>query len=53
LVALAARLFALSAFDKTLIRRAMAAAGVAASVSKSGDIRERLDAVRTGVTVSP
>jgi DNA-binding NarL/FixJ family response regulator len=52
-VAPAARLVALSAFDKTLIRRAMTAAGVAAYVSKSGDIREPLDAIRTGVTLSP
>ncbi|MFI5286579.1 MAG: response regulator transcription factor [Candidatus Dormibacteria bacterium] len=42
------RLVAFSAFDKTLIRRAMTAAGVSAYVSKSGDIRELLDAIRAG-----
>lgn|ERR1035441_737840 len=48
-VAPAARLIAFSAFDTTLIRRAMTAAGVSAYVSKSGDIRELLDAIRAGV----
>jgi DNA-binding NarL/FixJ family response regulator len=43
-----ARLIAFSAFDKMLIRRAMTAAGVSAYVSKSGDIRELLDAIRAG-----
>jgi DNA-binding NarL/FixJ family response regulator len=52
-VAPAARLVAFSGFDTTLIRRAMTAAGVSASVSKSGDIRELLDAIRAGVTASP
>lgn len=47
-VAPAARLVAFSAFDKTLIRRAMTAAGVSAYVSKSGDVRELLDAIRAG-----
>ena len=49
-VAPGARLIAFSAFDTTLIRRAMTAAGVSASVSKSGDMRELLDAMRAGVT---
>lgn len=40
MVAPAARLVAYSAFDATLIRRAMTAAAVSAFVSKSGDIRE-------------
>ena len=44
----AARLIAFSAFDKMLIRKAMTAAGVSAYVSKSGDIRELLDAIRAG-----
>jgi hypothetical protein len=39
-VAPVARLVAFSAFDKTLIRRAMTAVGVSAYISKSGDIRE-------------
>jgi DNA-binding NarL/FixJ family response regulator len=43
-----ARLIAFSAFDKMLIRRSMTAAGVSAYVSKSGDIRELLDAIRAG-----
>jgi DNA-binding NarL/FixJ family response regulator len=43
-----ARLIAFSAFDKMLIRKAMTAAGVSAYVSKSGDIRELLVAVRAG-----
>jgi DNA-binding NarL/FixJ family response regulator len=43
-----ARLIAFSAFDKMLIRKAMTAAGVSAYVSKSGDIRELLDAIRAG-----
>jgi DNA-binding NarL/FixJ family response regulator len=47
-VAPAARLIAFSAFDKTLIRRAMTVAGVSAYISKSGDIRELLDAIRVG-----
>lgn len=47
-VAPATRLVAFSAFDKTLIRRAMTAAGVSAYVSKSGDVRELLDAIRAG-----
>ena len=49
-VAPSARLIAFSAFDKTLIRRAMTAAGVSAHVSKSGDIGELLDALRAGVS---
>jgi DNA-binding NarL/FixJ family response regulator len=52
-VAPGARLIAFSAFDTTLIRRAMTAAGVSAYVSKSGDIRELLDAIRAGVTSTP
>ena len=52
MVAPAVRLVAFSAFDKTLIRRAMAAAGVSAYVSKSGDIRELLDAIRAGRDVN-
>ena len=47
-VAPAARLIAFSAFDKTLIRKAMTVAGVSAYISKSGDIRELLDAIRVG-----
>jgi len=47
-VAPGARLVAFSAFDKTLIRRAMNVAGVSAYVSKSGDIRELLREVRAG-----
>ncbi|MFZ0180206.1 MAG: response regulator transcription factor [Candidatus Dormiibacterota bacterium] len=47
-VAPGARLIAFSAFDKTLIRRAMTVAGVSAYISKSGDIRELLDAIRVG-----
>jgi|SRR5580700_7451761 DNA-binding NarL/FixJ family response regulator len=47
-VAPGARLIAFSAFDKMLIRRSMTAAGVSAYVSKSGDIRELLDAIRAG-----
>jgi DNA-binding NarL/FixJ family response regulator len=47
-VAPGARLVAFSAFDKTLIRRAMTAAGVSAYVSKSGDIRDLLQAIRAG-----
>jgi len=43
-----ARLIAFSAFDKMLIRRAMTVAGVSAYVSKSGDIRELLAAIRAG-----
>jgi DNA-binding NarL/FixJ family response regulator len=43
-----ARLVAFSAFDKTLIRKAMIVAGVSAYISKSGDIRELLDAMRAG-----
>jgi DNA-binding NarL/FixJ family response regulator len=43
-----ARLVAFSAFDKTLIRKAMTVAGVSAYISKSGDIRELLDAMRAG-----
>jgi DNA-binding NarL/FixJ family response regulator len=49
-VAPGARLVAFSAFATTLIRRAMTAAGVCAYVSKSGDVRELLDAIRAGVT---
>jgi DNA-binding NarL/FixJ family response regulator len=49
-VAPGARLIAFSAFDTTLIRRAMTAAGVSVYVSKSGDVRELLDAIRAGVT---
>jgi DNA-binding NarL/FixJ family response regulator len=47
-VAPGARLIAFSAFDKMLIRRAMTAAGVSAYVSKSGDVRELLGAIRAG-----
>ena len=47
-VAPATRLVAFSAFDKLLIRRAMAVAGVSAYVSKSGDIRDLLKAIRAG-----
>jgi DNA-binding NarL/FixJ family response regulator len=47
-IAPGARLIAFSAFDKMLIRRAMTAAGVSAYVSKSGDIRELLVAIRAG-----
>ncbi|MGA8416175.1 MAG: response regulator transcription factor [Candidatus Dormiibacterota bacterium] len=47
-VAPGARLIAFSAFDKALIRRAMTVAGVSAYISKSGDIRELLDAIRVG-----
>ena len=47
-VAPAARLVAFSAFDKTLICKAMTVAGVSAYISKSGDIRELLDAIRVG-----
>jgi DNA-binding NarL/FixJ family response regulator len=43
-----ARLIAFSAFDKMLIRKAMTVAGVSAYISKSGDIRELLDAIRAG-----
>jgi DNA-binding NarL/FixJ family response regulator len=43
-----ARLVAFSAFDKMLIRKAMTVAGVSAYVSKSGDIRELLTAIRAG-----
>jgi DNA-binding NarL/FixJ family response regulator len=43
-----ARLVAFSAFDKTLIRKAMSVAGVSAYVSKSGDIRELLSEIRAG-----
>lgn len=43
-----ARLVAFSAFDKLLIRRAMTVAGVSAYVSKSGDIRDLLKAIRAG-----
>jgi DNA-binding NarL/FixJ family response regulator len=49
----AARLVAFSAFDKMLIRRTMTAVGVAASVSKAGDIRELRDAIRAGVMPPP
>ena len=48
-----ARLVAFSAFDKTLIRRAMTVAGVSAYVSKAGDIRDLLDAIRAGRDVDP
>jgi DNA-binding NarL/FixJ family response regulator len=47
-VAPGARLVAFSAFDKMLIRKAMTVAGVSAYVSKSGDIRELLSAIRAG-----
>jgi DNA-binding NarL/FixJ family response regulator len=47
-VAPSARIVAFSAFDKTLIRKAMVVAGVSAYVSKSGDIRELLTAIRAG-----
>ena len=47
-VAPGARLIAFSAFDKMLIRKAMTVAGVSAYVSKSGDIRDLLTAIRTG-----
>lgn len=47
-VAPGARLVAFSAFDKMLIRKAMTVAGVSAYVSKSGDIRELLTAIRAG-----
>lgn len=50
-VAPGARLVAFSAFDKTLIRRAMTVAGVSAYVSKSGDIRDLLQAIRAGRNV--
>jgi DNA-binding NarL/FixJ family response regulator len=52
-IAPGARLIAFSAFDKMLIRRAMTAAGVSAYVSKSGDIRELLGAIRAGRDVDP
>lgn len=51
-VAPGARLIAFSAFDKALIRRAMTVAGVSAYISKSGDIRELLDAIRVGRDVN-
>lgn len=44
----ATRLVAFSAFDTTLIRRAMTVSGVSAYVSKSGDIRDLLSAIRAG-----
>jgi DNA-binding NarL/FixJ family response regulator len=51
-VAPGAHLIAFSAFDKTLIRRAMTVAGVSAYVSKGGDIRDLLDAIRAGRDVN-
>lgn len=53
MVAPAARLVAYSGFDATLIRRAMTAAAVSVFVSKSGDIREILDAIRADVASTP
>jgi DNA-binding NarL/FixJ family response regulator len=40
------RIIAFSAFDKTLIRKAMLASGASAYVSKSGDITELLREIR-------
>jgi len=42
----AVHIIAFSAFDKVLIRKAMAAAGATAYVSKSASIDELLDAIR-------